>query len=137
MRFKNNEILTVVNRQTEYIPQAVLLDQDGNLLEKPKAIFKKWFEIHSLPNGLMDPDLCAKFISYCTNDICKGDDSRVKDVFQQMDDDNDGFLTLSNFLNFYQNACKNRLNSIQSGKTSKRMGTETISKTMMNLLNNY
>ena len=34
-----------------------------------------------MPNGLMDHDGCAKFISTCTNDICKGDDSRVKDVF--------------------------------------------------------
>lgn len=50
-------------------------------MEKPKLIFTKWFEKHSLPNGLMDSDFCAKFISSCTNDICKGDDSRVKDVF--------------------------------------------------------
>ena len=61
MRFKNNEILTVVNRQTEYIRQAVLLDQDGNLLEKPKAnsingynvkMFIYFFKIYIYLNNL-------------------------------------------------------------------------------------
>ena len=45
MRFKNIEILTVVNRQTEYIHQAVLLDQDGNLLEKPKANSRNGYDV--------------------------------------------------------------------------------------------
>ena len=45
MRFKNIEILTVVNRQTEYIHQAVLLDQDGNLLEKPKANSRNGYNV--------------------------------------------------------------------------------------------
>ena len=45
MRFKNIEILTVVNRQTEYIHQAVLLDQDWNLLEKPKANSRNGYDV--------------------------------------------------------------------------------------------
>lgn len=82
MRFKNNETLTIVSRQTAFIPQANLIDEYGNLLEKSKQIFTKWFLKNALPNGLMDHEGCARFISTCTNDVCKGDDQRVKDVFQ-------------------------------------------------------
>lgn len=38
------------------------------------------------------------FINSCTNDHCKGDDHRVKDVFTKYDDDKDGFVTQENFL---------------------------------------
>ena len=112
MRFKNNETLTIVSRQTAYIPQVNLTDEQGNLLEKSKEIFTKWFYQNSLHNAMMDHEGMARFITTCTNDVCNRDDQRVKEVFQQMDHDNDGYLTLDDFLNFYQDACKTKLQTV-------------------------
>ncbi len=56
----------------------------------------------------MSPKGCADFIHSCTNDSCKAEDLRVKQVFDRWDSDKDGFLTLENFLDFYQLACNDR-----------------------------
>lgn len=56
----------------------------------------------------MNPTQCAEFIHSCTGDYCKADDNRVRTVFNTFDDDNDGYLTLDNFLMFYQTACIQR-----------------------------
>lgn len=78
-----------------------------------------------MKDGKMDPDHCAAFISkyivnnifnrehfYCIFDNCKGDDHRVKDIFTQMDSDNDGFLVLEDFLRFFTNASKTRQGTV-------------------------
>jgi len=41
-------------------------------------------------------------------DGCKGEDKRVKDVFVKYDTDKDGFLSLSDFLEFYRFASANK-----------------------------
>ena len=107
LRIKNGETLTAAKRPTPPIPQANLLNPDGSFNPAAKKIFVEWFEMFS-ENGKMSPDNCGAFIHSCTNDNCKGDDKRVKEVFAVNDTDRDGFLTLENFLDFYHAACKAR-----------------------------
>ena len=107
IRLKNGEVLTASKRPTPPIPQVNLIQGDDTLHPTAKKIFIEWFEIHA-QNGRMNPEQCAAFIHSCTNDHCKAEDKRVKDVFALHDDDRDGFLTLENFLKFYSSACKQR-----------------------------
>jgi len=107
IRIRNGEGLIATKRATPPIAQANLLNPDDSFTPEAKAIFVGWFNIFS-ENGKMNADQCAAFIHSCTNDNCKGDDKRVKDVFATYDNDHDGFLTLDNFLEFYFLACKQR-----------------------------
>ena len=107
LRIKNGENLTATRRPTPPIPQASLLLSDGSLNPAARKIFVEWFEIFA-ENGKMSPDGCANFINSCTNDGCKGEDKRVKEVFTIHDADKDGFLTLEDFIGFYYTACKDR-----------------------------
>ena len=107
IRIRNGELITASKRSTPPIPQAQLLQADDSINPLAKKIFVEWYEEHS-ENGRMNPEQCAAFIHSCTNDHCKADDKRVKDVFTTYDDDRDGFLTIENFLKFYYTACKQR-----------------------------
>ena len=60
----------------------------------------------------MTPELTANFISSCTGEICKSDDTRIKDVYSKYDTDKDGILTEENFLEFYSQACRERENVV-------------------------
>lgn len=56
----------------------------------------------------MDAENMASFIHCCINDNCKATDGRVTSTISTWDTDNDGRLTLSDFLTFYKNACENK-----------------------------
>jgi len=40
----------------------------------------------------MSMDQCATFINSCTGDNCKGNENRVKVLYDEWDKDNDGYL---------------------------------------------
>jgi len=107
IRIRNGESLTASKRPTPPIPQVPLIMPDGTLNPLARKVFVEWFETYS-ENGKMSPEHCAAFIHSCTNDHCKADDKRVKEVFATYDTDRDGFLTLENFLDFYTSASKSR-----------------------------
>ena len=107
IRIRNGETLTASRRPTPPIPQANLLMPDGSLAPAARKVFTEWFEMFS-ENGKMTPEGCANFIHSCTNDNCKADDKRVKEVFSTYDSDHDGIMTLENFIEFYYSACKAR-----------------------------
>jgi len=99
--------LIASKRPTPPIPQTPLVGSDDEINPLAKKIFIDWFTTFS-ENGRMSPKHCADFIHSCTNDYCKADDRRVKDVFATYDDDRDGQLTLENFLEFYISAARQR-----------------------------
>lgn len=107
LRIRNGETIQAQRKPTPYVQQVALTNSDGSLVDGAKAIFTEMFEKFS-ENGKMAPEGCAAFIHSCTNDNCKGDDRRVKEVFEKWDHDKDGFLVLDNFLDFYQLACNER-----------------------------
>lgn len=48
------------------------------------------------------------FVEGSTHDSCAINDSRITETFQRYDDDQDGVLTIKNFLDFYQEASRSR-----------------------------
>lgn len=50
----------------------------------------------------------VRFVEGSTQDQCNVNDSRITETFDRYDDDKDGILTLANFLQFYEEACRNR-----------------------------
>lgn len=107
IRIRNSEELTANKRHTKPLPQADLTDSEGNLNPLAKKIFVEWFNEYS-SEGKMNIEQCAGFINSCTNDGCKSDDRRVKEVFTNNDHDRDGFLSLDDFLEFYTKSCRHR-----------------------------
>jgi hypothetical protein len=61
---------------------------------------------------------CTNFIRKSEESECISNDRRVKDVFE-FDSDDDGILTLEDFINFYK---KGLLNSYESDFTKKIKG---------------
>jgi len=107
IRIRNGENITANKRPTPPIPQAPLVYSDGTVNPLAKKIFLEWFDTFS-EDGRMSPQTCADFIHSCTNDYCKAEDKRVKEVFSTYDNDKDGFLTVDNFLEFYMSAARHR-----------------------------
>jgi Ca2+-binding EF-hand superfamily protein len=82
------------------------------------AIMKSWFDEYST-DGKMFPSDCSKFINSCTGDVCDADDKRIKDLFSQWDSDCKGYLSLSNFLSLYKDACEKKPRVVWSNLQNK------------------
>ena len=74
-------------------------------------IVTDWFNNYSTEK-LMSCQQLSEFISKCTGVKCNIDNNKVTHTFTQFDHDNDGFLTLSDFIAFYTYACKDRLDAV-------------------------
>ena len=62
--FRSNESLTIERRPTPPIPEADLVDEQGNIVEKVENIITSWFTKFS-KNGLMGNEEMAAFIHSC------------------------------------------------------------------------
>lgn len=118
LRVKNGETFTVQKREGPPVEDAELITKDNKLNPKAKRIFQGWFKMFSV-DGKMTPDQTAAFISSCTNDNCKADDTRIKEVFLKFDTDKDGFLMEENFLEFYNQACRDKKQVVWSNLQSQ------------------
>lgn len=103
LRLKTHDTLIVTCKQLN-IPKFELLMPDGEIAEKPKSIFLSWFHDFADRNGKMNAEGCANFTNSCTGEHCKADDKRMQDFVSRFDDDEDGYLTADNFLEFYKDA---------------------------------
>ena len=55
----------------------------------------------------MSKDDCQKFTAVCLGEATvRTYDDRISTVYEKYDDDKDNFLTLQNFLNFYEDASR-------------------------------
>ena len=104
LSFKPNESLTATKQNMGNVPKAPLMNPDKTLTPEAQKIFGEWFDTFS-HDGLMTPEDCAEFIRSCTDDKCKTDDGRVKNLFRDHDHDNDGKVEKSEFVEFYRQAC--------------------------------
>ena len=104
LSFKPNESLTAIKQNMGNVPKAPLLNPDKTLTPEAQIIFGEWFDTFS-HDGLMTPEDCAEFIRSCTDDKCKIDDGRVKNLFRDHDHDNDGKVEKIEFVEFYRQAC--------------------------------
>jgi len=106
---KNNDIITTRKVSiNEFIQQAPLTDPATNwLVPKAEAIFTEWFEMFKNPvKGTMDNFGVARFITKTTKMSCISSEPKVAELISQYDSDNDGALSLQDFLQFYYDAAE-------------------------------
>jgi len=113
LNFKSNETLTANKQNLGNIPKAPLINPDKSLTPEAIGIFGEWFDAFS-HEDLMTPEDCVEFIRSCTDDKCKTSDSRVKNLFQNHDHDNDGKVDKSGFVEFYRLACVKKEEVVRS-----------------------
>ena len=77
------------------------------MIPQLEKIIISWFYEFS-ENNRMLKEHCANFVYKCTGEKCQIEDSRVYGVFEQFDTKKQGFLELSDFLQFYQCATRER-----------------------------
>lgn len=97
----------------EEIANAPLMGSDGKLSEKAKAIFLEWFKMYSDEAGAMTKDTCALFIKGCTGEHPASNDDRIQGLFNQYDINKDGRIELSEFLTFYETACRSKPETVR------------------------
>ena len=104
---KNNEIITARKISIkEKIPQAALVDPETEwLVPKAEAIFTEWFNMFkNQAKNKMDNFSVARFITKTTKVSCISSESKVSDIIQAYDSNQDGCLDLQDFLQFYYDA---------------------------------
>ena len=94
-------MITIQSKSTPFVSK-VNLYKKRELLPEPKLIFTRWFETFS-EDGLMSPKNCVDFIKSTTNDSSATEsDRRVVKLFEEFSKEQEGYLTLNEFLNFYR-----------------------------------
>lgn len=129
---KDHEKLKTVKKSPGYVPRVDLVDGQGVLVEKVRRIFEKWFAQHS-SNNLMSQHDCAVFLASCTNEPCLSTDNRIVNLFARFDEDQDGWLTLQDFLSTLLTQTSTRTPRTtarrSSGATSTPRTSATTSRT--------
>ena len=100
LKIKNQEMLVAGKRVTQEV-ERVELTENNEMSAKLKSIVTNWYNMFST-NNKMSMDQCASFINSCTGDNCKGSESRLKVLYDEWYKDGDGYLTISDFMNFYE-----------------------------------
>lgn len=81
----------------------------------PKLVrcFKVIFERYST-DGKMDKNQANSFTAICLGSSCSAKyyNEKIANLYNNFDDDHDGFLTFQNFLNFYGEACRDRPSTV-------------------------
>ena len=117
LNFRVNESLTI-HRRALNKPKTNLLTSDGKLILKAEKIFRSWFFQFADKGDKMSPEGCAAFTNSCTGDPCKPHERRIQEFFSAYDDDNDGLVTIDNFLKFYTNSCMMKPHTVWNNLTS-------------------
>ncbi len=75
------------------------------LVPKAEAIFTEWFNMFkNQAKNKMDNFSVARFITKTTKVSCISSESKVSDIIQAYDSNQDGCLDLQDFLQFYYDA---------------------------------
>lgn len=104
LRLRPSESLTLYNRVVprQRVP---LLTSDQKLVPSAEKIFRKWFYRFADKGDKMSAEGASDFTNTCTGENCKGSDRKMQEFVSNHDEDNDGLLTVENFLEFYRISC--------------------------------
>lgn len=95
------------------IDRAPLLD-GNNLSKDATRIFSKIFSVFST-NGLMSKQECQKYHQKCVGEMAMSyGENKVGEIYETYDTDKDGFLTLDDFLKFYEKSIRARETTVWS-----------------------
>ena len=60
-------------------------------------------------------------VEWLYRDTCDADDSRIRDLYNQYDEESKGYLTLVDFLQFYKDACERKPRVVWTNLHSKHI----------------
>ena len=110
LSLKNGDIVTAEKLSiAEEVDEIEIVDKRaGVLVPKAKAIFTEWFDMYKNPEtNMMDDTNVAAFVAGATKQPCDKSEDRVKKIVEKYDTDQDGKITLGDFLAFYYDAASN------------------------------
>jgi Ca2+-binding EF-hand superfamily protein len=93
-------------------PGDLIDPQTNKLSAKAFDIFNEWYDLYSNENGVMTPESTIRFIAGATNEMVSTEDSRIKILFSNFDSNKDGILERSEFITFYETACRGKLDTV-------------------------
>jgi hypothetical protein len=97
----------------EEVANAPILTPDNKLTERAKEIFCEWFVMYSDDQGGMTKDTCVLFIKGCTGETPSATDDRIQNLFKAYDLNNDGRIEREEFLTFYENSAKQKVETVR------------------------
>jgi len=105
------------------IPQAELLNKNGQVVPQVIKVFNEWYDTYST-EGKMTREDCAKFVKSVTNarDDIANDDHRVNFLFSTYDVENIGICPREGFVSFYVEATRKPEKKLTVWENLKNMG---------------
>ena len=108
--FKNNIRINIDDLIEENIPK-ILLIKDNKLTNKAIKTFKDIFNLFSIDEK-MNKIQCAQFISSILEEEVNENDKRINSLFSIYNINKDGLLLFEEFLKFYFDSIKNKINVV-------------------------
>ncbi len=107
LKICDGDLARATKRSEEFVARTNLLKNKA-FTEKAKAVFSEVFERFSR-DGKMTPTDCAAFTRVCLSDrYIDANDHQVQGLFREYDKEKKGYLSLENFLTFYESATIDR-----------------------------
>lgn len=114
LKFVTNDIVQITKRTEEIVTKASLLDENSRLSKKAKAALVEVFERFGR-DGKISRDEYRTFTMICLNSQeISSNDTRIREVFEMFHAEDRGYLTLDEFLIFYEEAAKSRESAVRS-----------------------
>ena len=123
LKFVDNDIVTITKRSEEVITKASLLE--GNKLSKKAvAVFTEIFE-HFGQNEKITRDEYTTFTMACLNtSMILPNDPRIEEVFRTFNAEERGYLTLKEFLTFYEESSKFKEDTVRNNLRTLGYGAD-------------
>jgi hypothetical protein len=121
MKLRANETITVTPTHVSAASKVPLMNDDGtDINERAKFIFDQMFHTYAID----DPDdpsrkvmriqeIC-NFITGATHETCDISDHRAVEILKAHDTDGDGRLVRDDFVEFYRQACFNKITTVRN-----------------------
>eukprot|EP01022_Parablepharisma_sp_SALTPOND_P004330 TRINITY_DN120104_c0_g1_i1.p1 TRINITY_DN120104_c0_g1~~TRINITY_DN120104_c0_g1_i1.p1 ORF type:complete len:1287 (+),score=154.13 TRINITY_DN120104_c0_g1_i1:6286-10146(+) len=107
LKISDGDLIRAAKRSEEFVARANLIKNKA-FTEKAKIVFTEVFERFS-KEGKMAPADCANFTRVCLSDrYIDANDHQVQGLFKEYDKEKKGYLSLEQFLDFYEHAANDR-----------------------------
>lgn len=104
-----------------------MIDPTTNqLTDRAREIFSEWFDLYSTNEGVMTPQSTALFIKGATHETVTAEDGRIKGLFSGYDQNKDGKLEREEFLQFYTEAARDKVDRVYDNLKNHFIRTDLV-----------